>query len=90
MNDCKQVGWKVTYANTSSKPTTGTLLIEHMVSIDYAETWYLLDTIDCAALGGDVGSGTYPGQIEFMRYRFSVSADNGGVNVDFDGLLDVD
>ena len=84
VNDCRQVSWKTIYPGTP--PTTGTLLIEQAPTKDYAGTWNLVDTIDCSQLStGLSGFGTYPGQVDFFRGRFTVNADQP-ITLYFNGL----
>lgn len=84
-HDCRQINWQTTYPGTA--PTTGTIVIEQAPSASYAGTWNLLASIDCSLLSaGTDGFGTYPGEIGFVRARFTVDADQP-VNVDLNGLL---
>lgn len=84
-HDCRQVSWQTTYAGTA--PTTCTIIIEQAPSASYAGTWNQLASIDCSALVlGTDGFGTYPGEIGFVRARFSVDSDQP-VSVDLNGLL---
>lgn len=84
VNDARQVSWKTIYPG--SAPTTGTIIIEQAPTPNYAGTWNQLDSIDCSALSaGTAGFGTYPGQVDFVRARFSVNADQP-VTVYINGL----
>ncbi len=86
VNDCRQAEWFTVYTSGSA-PTTGTIIIEHAPSADYAGTWNQLDSIDCSLLSaGTAGYGTYPGPIAFLRGRFSVDTDQA-VTVYLNGLL---
>ncbi len=86
VNDCRQVEWFVTYVSGSA-PTTGTVLIEHALTVDYAGVWNQLDSIDCSALSaGTAGFGTFPGPIGFMRARITDNTDQA-ITAYINGLL---
>ena len=86
VGDCRQVSWETTYT-AGSAPTTGTIIIEHAPTPNYAGVWNQLDSIDCSQLSaGTAGFGTYPGPVEFIRARFTVNADQN-VTVLINGLL---
>lgn len=88
VNNCKQVSWFVTHSGTTSG---GTVVIEHAPTADYAGTWQELDTISAADLSaGLVGSGTFPGELNFARGRVSSNITGGGtITVYLNGLQEV-
>ena len=85
-NACRQVEWFTEYSGTVSG---GTIVVEYAHSQDYAGTWSLLATIDAANLSaGTDGSGTYPGELPFVRTRITSAITGGGtVTTRINGLL---
>lgn len=86
VNDCRQAEWFTVYV-VGAEPTSGSIIIEHAPSADYAGVWNLLDQFLAAdVVAGTGGYGTWPGPIAFVRGRFATAADQA-VTVYINGLL---
>lgn len=76
MNDCRQVTGFITY-DSADPPTMGAVVLEHAPSATYTGAWGNLGTFDLAGIvAGTVDpAATYPGDVGFVRFRFTSDSD---------------